>query len=101
MHVGLNSVALNIARILWAFDIKPAKTPSGHDIEVDMYVIPRGFPQAFADKVCSFAFTDGFNSVPQPFQCSIKRRSSIQAKAIEQGYENALIELKAYAPSKR
>lgn len=38
MHVGSNSVALNIARILWGFNITPAKTASGHDVDVDMYV---------------------------------------------------------------
>ena len=40
MHVGSNSVALNIARILWAFEIKPVKTPTGEDVDVDMYVTP-------------------------------------------------------------
>ncbi|KAJ9161080.1 Cytochrome P450 [Coniochaeta hoffmannii] len=83
MHVGSNSVALNIARILWAFDIKPAKTLAGEDVDVDI-----------------FAFTDGFNSVPHPFQCSIKPRSGTHAKIIEKEFADATIELKAYTPSK-
>ena len=36
MHVGLNSVSINIARILWGFDVQPAKDASGEDIAVDM-----------------------------------------------------------------
>ncbi|OIW27073.1 cytochrome P450 [Coniochaeta ligniaria NRRL 30616] len=82
MHVGSNSVALNIARILWAFDIKPAKTALGQDIDVDI-----------------FAFTDGFNSVPQPFPCSIKPRSSTHAGVIEREFDAAMLDLKKYAPS--
>jgi cytochrome P450 len=40
MYLGSASVAINIARILWAFNIAPAKDESGKDIEVDMYVQP-------------------------------------------------------------
>ena len=36
MHLGAASVSINIARILWAFDIKPAKDKDGKDVEVDM-----------------------------------------------------------------
>lgn len=36
MHLGSASVELNIARILWAFEVGPAKDASGKDIEVDM-----------------------------------------------------------------
>lgn len=36
MHLGAASVFINIARILWAFDIQPAKDKDGRDIEVDM-----------------------------------------------------------------
>lgn len=36
MHLGAASVSINIARILWAFDIQPAKDKDGKDIEVDM-----------------------------------------------------------------
>jgi cytochrome P450 len=36
MHLGSASVSINIARMLWAFDVKPAKTSSGDDIDVDM-----------------------------------------------------------------
>lgn len=36
MHLGLASVELNIARTLWAFDVKAAKGPDGKSAEVDM-----------------------------------------------------------------
>ena len=36
MHLGWASVELNIARILWAFDVAPAKGKDGKDVEVDM-----------------------------------------------------------------
>lgn len=36
MHLGSASVTLNIARILWAFNVKPAKDAAGRDIGVDM-----------------------------------------------------------------
>ena len=36
MHLGSSSVSINIARILWAFDVKPAKDRVGKDIDVDM-----------------------------------------------------------------
>ncbi|KAK7934811.1 cytochrome P450 [Apiospora marii] len=36
MHLGAASVNLNIARILWAFNVAPAKDEAGQDIDVDM-----------------------------------------------------------------
>lgn len=36
MHLGSASVELNIARILWAFKVSPAKDANGDDIDVDM-----------------------------------------------------------------
>ncbi|KAJ4416338.1 hypothetical protein N0V85_002320 [Neurospora sp. IMI 360204] len=36
MHLGHASVTLNIARILWGFNVSPAKNERGEDIEVDM-----------------------------------------------------------------
>lgn len=36
MHLGTASVELNIARILWAFEVGPAKNANGKDIDVDM-----------------------------------------------------------------
>ncbi len=36
MHLGSASVSINIARILWAFNVGPARDEKGRDIEVDM-----------------------------------------------------------------
>jgi hypothetical protein len=83
--------------MLWAFDIKPAKDPHGKDIDVDMYVrllVLLGW--LLTDCEPSFAYTDGFNSVPLPFQCSIVPRSPAHARVVEQEFQKAMVELKAY-----
>ena len=36
LHLGSASVQLNIARILWGFNVEPAKDSNGKDIDVDM-----------------------------------------------------------------
>ncbi|KAK2041447.1 cytochrome P450 [Colletotrichum somersetense] len=79
MHLGSASVALNIARILWGFTIGPAKDDKGRDIDVDI-----------------FAYSDGFNSSPLPFPCSITPRSLHHAAVIRREHENALKELGDY-----
>ncbi|KAL2193988.1 cytochrome P450 [Corynascus similis CBS 632.67] len=79
MHLGSASVAINIARMLWAFDIKPARNEQGGEIDVDI-----------------FAFSDGFNSSPLPFECSITPRSEKHARVIEVEFRGALGELQQY-----
>ncbi|KAL0932101.1 cytochrome P450 [Colletotrichum truncatum] len=79
MHLGSASVAINIARILWGFDISPGKDEKGRDIDVDI-----------------FSYSDGFNSSPLPFPCSIAPRSSDHARIIKSEHESAFQELKAY-----
>jgi hypothetical protein len=36
MHLGAASVAINIARILWAFNVGPGRNDKGEKIDVDM-----------------------------------------------------------------
>ncbi|KAI1080805.1 cytochrome P450 [Whalleya microplaca] len=84
MHLGSASVELNIARILWAFDVGPAKDADGKDIDVDI-----------------FAFSDGFNSSPLPFPCSIQPRSPKHIAVIEQEYQDAIKSLRVYGASTR
>jgi hypothetical protein len=36
MHLGTASVSINVARILWAFDVKPSLNAKGEKIDVDM-----------------------------------------------------------------
>ncbi|KAK3689256.1 cytochrome P450 [Podospora appendiculata] len=80
MHLGSASVAINIARILWAFNVGPARTEDEEEIDVDI-----------------FAFSDGFNSSPLPFRCSIKPRSARHAEVIEREFPGAEEQLKAYS----
>ncbi|KAK3354060.1 cytochrome P450 [Lasiosphaeria hispida] len=82
MHLGQASVDINIARILWAFDVRAAKDENGRDIEVDI-----------------FAFSNGFNSSPLPFPCAITPRSPEHAKVVEREYQEALGELSAVPAS--
>ncbi|KAK3389784.1 cytochrome P450 [Podospora didyma] len=83
MHLGSASVAINIARMLWAFDISTATDPkTGEATEVDI-----------------FAYSDGFNSTPLPFPCSISPRSPAHAKVIEEEYKDAMKELEAFRPT--
>ncbi|WQF76450.1 Putative cytochrome P450 [Colletotrichum destructivum] len=79
MHLGSASVALNIARVLWGFAVGPAKDEKGRDVDVDI-----------------FAYSDGFNSSPLPFPCSITPRSPRHAEVIGEEHERALEELRAY-----
>ncbi|KAK1676787.1 cytochrome P450 [Colletotrichum godetiae] len=80
MHLGSASVALNIARTLWGFEINPEKDEKRRDIDVDI-----------------FAYSDGFNSSPLPFPCSITPRSLRHAQVIEREYAEALKALRKYA----
>ncbi|KAK3986818.1 putative cytochrome P450 17A1 [Cladorrhinum sp. PSN332] len=79
MHLAQSSVTINVARMIWAFDIKPARDENGKDVEVDI-----------------FAFTDGFNSVPLPFQCDIKPRSKKHAEIVTRQSRSANERMKAY-----
>ncbi|GJN91185.1 hypothetical protein Rhopal_004203-T1 [Rhodotorula paludigena] len=79
MHLAENSIYINIARILWSFNIAKAKDAQGKDIDVDI-----------------FSFTDGFNSMPREFPCSIKVRSPQHAAVIEREYADAKEELKQW-----
>lgn len=74
-----NSLFLNISRLIWAFNIGPAKDEQGNEIPVDI-----------------FAFSNGFNSLPDPFKVSITPRSPIHARVIEREFEAAHDEFAAY-----
>ncbi|KAJ6512686.1 cytochrome P450 [Mycena sanguinolenta] len=78
-YLASNSIYLNVARILWGFDLRKARDEEGNEIEVD-----------------TFAYTDGFNSVPLPFSISITPRSPGHLAIIERENEAAQEEMKAY-----
>jgi hypothetical protein len=44
----------------------------------------------------SFAFSDGFNSSPLPFDCSITPRSERHARIVEREFQEARGELQKY-----
>ncbi|KAL6248757.1 hypothetical protein RBB50_003819 [Rhinocladiella similis] len=72
-HIAKNSLFINIARILWTFDVGyKHKVVNGRKerIEVDPY-----------------AFTQGFNSRPQKFEASFQVRESRRADVVKQVWQ--------------
>lgn len=96
MHLGSASVAINIARILWAFDVKPALNEAGEEVDVDMQVEGSHASWFALTASYSFAYSDGFNSSPLPFPCSITPRSVEHARVVEREYREALQRLQLY-----
>ncbi|KAL5520612.1 hypothetical protein ACEPAF_2613 [Sanghuangporus sanghuang] len=70
MHLARNSVFVNIARLLWAFDILPALDKNGKEIIPD-----------------SMDYTDGFNSKPVSFDCRLIPRSEKVIETIKTEYD--------------
>ncbi|KAL2264487.1 hypothetical protein VTJ83DRAFT_6997 [Remersonia thermophila] len=71
---------ISVARLLWGFNIRKARDPqTGQEIDVDI-----------------FAFTNGLNMRPQPFQCDISPRSEEIRETILREAEQALNDLKVY-----
>ncbi|KAJ7707448.1 cytochrome P450 [Mycena rosella] len=78
-HLASNSVYINVARILWGFNLSKARDENGQEINVD-----------------TLAYTDGFNSIPLPFPISITPRSANHLAIIERENEMAQEEMKSY-----
>lgn len=74
-HIAKNSLFINIARLLWAFDIGQA-FEEGNGIKVIHPVDP-------------FAFTQGFNSRPLPFKASFNVRSAQAAEVVRREWKAA------------
>ncbi|KAJ7594361.1 cytochrome P450 [Mycena floridula] len=70
--LALNSLFINISRILWAFNIRPALDEAGNEIIPD-----------------SQRFTDGFNSRPVSFPCAFLPRSKLAAECVTMEYIEA------------
>ncbi|KAI0321505.1 cytochrome P450 [Amylostereum chailletii] len=68
MHLALNSIFINVSRILWAFEILPAEG--------------RGLPDVWA-------FTNGFNSWPESFDARFVARGELVKECIERELESA------------
>ncbi|KAJ3562458.1 hypothetical protein NP233_g9557 [Leucocoprinus birnbaumii] len=67
MHLGLNSLFIAVSRILWAFDLRPAREG----------MVPS--PDAF---------TNHFNSRPLPFECKFVARNEKIANLIEAEWDS-------------
>jgi len=81
MWLGQNSVWLNIARMMWAFNFSKAKDASGREIPVDYS------PENF---------TSGFNSKPKEFQASITLRDEGRRRVIMEAFNNVKEELAVF-----
>lgn len=71
-HVATNSLFINIARLLWAFNIEHAVDESGKQIEAD----PLGY-------------TQGFNSGPLPFKARFVPRNAERRAAVDKAWASA------------
>jgi cytochrome P450 len=74
MHVAEKSLFINVARLLWGFDLSLATDSNGQMISVDFGTT---------------GLQPGATSVPKPFQCQIKPRSEGHVKLLRQEWESA------------
>ena len=72
MHIADRSLFLGISRILWAFDILPAKDAKGMDVMPDTENITQGF-------ICA----------PLPFQARVVARSEERAEIVRKEWREA------------
>lgn len=77
---GETDTLISISRLIWAFNISPATNPStGLPIPVDI-----------------FAFSNGFNSLPLPFQLDIQSRSPAHEAVIQREFDGVRDEMSLY-----
>lgn len=74
IHLAEKSLFINVARILWGFDVGLARDESGEPIELD-----------FSTK----SLQKGSSSVTRPFQCEIKPRSVHHEKIMRDEWSSA------------
>ncbi|RFU29308.1 hypothetical protein B7463_g7033, partial [Scytalidium lignicola] len=72
LHVAEKTLFLAIARILWAFDISPAKDESGKPIDIERDAV-----------------TQSIAACPLPFKCEITARNEQRAQAVHASWEEA------------
>lgn len=72
-HIAKNSLFINIARILWAFDVEYK------------YKIVNGRKERC--EVDPFAFTQGFNSRPSKFEASFRVRDTKRASVVKEVWQ--------------
>ncbi|KAJ9607005.1 hypothetical protein H2200_009016 [Cladophialophora chaetospira] len=71
-HISNNSLLIIIARILWAYDVKPGLDGDGKEVEID-----------------DMAFTSGFNSRPEPFEVRFVPRSEKVVEVVRREFDEA------------
>lgn len=71
MHVAERSLYINIARVLWGFNISKKKGSDGQFVEPTQ------------------AMVRGFMSVPEPFDCDITPRSQKHAQFMREEFTRA------------
>jgi hypothetical protein len=77
VHLAEKSLFLNIARVLWAFDLSKKKDTNGDVIEPESQMVP------------------GWMTIPLPFECEISCRSTEKRDLIEKVWKEAKVSLKA------
>lgn len=65
VHVAEKSLFLNIARVLWAFNIAKKRDENGDEVQPNTAMVP------------------GWMTIPQPFECAITPRSEEKADLIK------------------
>ena len=77
VHLAEKSLYLNIARVLWGFDLSKKVDASGSNIEPEAGMVP------------------GWMTIPLPFVCDIRCRSEEKRQLIEQTWAEARKGLKS------
>jgi cytochrome P450 len=75
-NLAENSLYIALAKMLWAFDIRPKQ----------------------GVKYDTFAYTEGFNSRPQKFECEIQVRSETHKQVLERELREAEAVLERFTP---
>jgi hypothetical protein len=71
IHLAEKSLFLNIARVLWAFNISKTVDDNGEEREPEAGMVP------------------GWMTIPLPFECDIRVRSEVKARLIELEWTDA------------
>ncbi|KAK5212184.1 hypothetical protein LTR41_002426 [Exophiala xenobiotica] len=75
MHVAERSLFINVARLMWGFDLQLAKDENGRDIPVD--------------PTFTTGYLPGGMAIAKPFVCDIRPRSPHHADVLRRDWEEA------------
>ena len=77
MHLAENSLYITLAKILWAFEIRPAIGMNGQEEDID---------------VSDAAYEDGANTLPRPFKIRFVVRNLQRERVLEEEWARAVVE---------